>query len=217
MTIRPFARFTAMTLAAGTLAAALSACAPLVVGGAVVTGMVATDRRTSGAQLEDQGIELRSNARIREAFGDRVHVNVTSFNRQVLLTGEVPSQDIRAQVEQVVTRVENVSAVVNELGILANSSLGQRSNDALITGRVKASLVDSRDIFANSFSVTTERGVTYLMGRVTQREANRATEITRGISGVQRVVRVLEIISEDDLQKMQAPAASNNANPPARN
>ncbi|MBP7565233.1 MAG: BON domain-containing protein [Burkholderiaceae bacterium] len=217
MTIRPFARFTAVALAAGTLAAALSACAPLVVGGAVVTGMVATDRRTSGTQLEDQGIELRANAAMRENFGTQVNVNPTSFNRQVLLTGEVPSEEVKRQVEQLVSRVQNVRSVVNELGVMAPSSLSQRSNDALITGRVKASLVDSKDIFANSFNVTTARGVTYLMGRVTQREANRATEIVRGISGVQRVVRVLEIISEDELRQMQAPAASNNANPSPRN
>lgn len=216
MTQRSLTRITVALVAAGAFATALTACAPLVVGGAVMTGMVATDRRTSGAQLEDQGIELRAGSRIREAFGDRVHVNVTSFNRQVLLTGEVPNAQDRQQVEQLVGRVENVRSVVNELAVLSASSLSQRSNDALITGKVKASLVDAKDIFANSFNVTTERGTTYLMGRVTQREADRATEIVRGVSGVQRVVRVLEIISEQELRQMQAPANSNNANPPAR-
>jgi osmotically-inducible protein OsmY len=215
MNLRPFPRFLAVPLAAAACAAALTACAPLLVGGAVVGGMVATDRRTSGTQLEDQGIELRAGARIREALGDRVHVNVTSFNRQVLLTGEVPSDRERLQVEQIVQRVENVRSVVNELGVGSPSSLQQRSNDTLISGKVKASLVDAKDIFANSVNVTTERGTVYLMGRVTQREANRVTEIARGVSGVVRVVRVFEVISENELAGMAntpapvAPARSN--------
>jgi len=163
--------------------------------------LVATDRRTSGAQLEDEGIQLRSSGRIRESLGDRVHVNVTSYNRQVLLTGEVPNQQDKQLVEQIVSRVDNVRAIVNELGVMGNSTLTQRSSDALTTGKVKAAMVDAKDIFANSFKVVTERGTTYLMGRVTQREAARATEITRGTSGVQKVVRVLEIISEEELQR----------------
>lgn len=182
-------------------ASVLSACAPIVLGGAAVGALVATDRRTSGAQLEDEGIELRSGGRIRDALGDRVHVNVTSYNRQVLLTGEVPNQQDRQLVEQIVSRVDNVRSIVNELGVMSASSLTQRSSDSLTTGKVKAAMVDAKDIFANSFKVITERGTTYLMGRVTQREANRATEITRGVSGVQRVVRVLEVISEEELQR----------------
>ena len=136
MTIRFTPRLLCSVLATGALATALSACAPLLFGGAVVTGMVATDRRTSGAQLEDEGIELRGAARIREAFGDRAHVNVTSFNRQVLLTGEVPNAADKAQVEQVISRVENVRSVVNEVAVLSASSLSQRSADSLVTGKV---------------------------------------------------------------------------------
>jgi osmotically-inducible protein OsmY len=181
----------------------LSGCAPLVVGGAMIAGtLVATDRRTSGIQLEDEGIELRAINRIRENLGERVHINVTSYNRQVLLTGEVPNEQDKALVAQVVSRVENVKTIVNELGVLGNSTLTSRSSDALITGRVKANLVDAKDLYANAFKVSTERGTTYIMGRVTQREANRATDITRTTSGVQRVVRVLEIISEDELQRL---------------
>jgi osmotically-inducible protein OsmY len=172
-----------------------------MIGTAAVGVLVATDRRTSGAQLEDETIQLRAAGRIRENVGDRVHVNVNSYNRQVLLTGEVPNAQDRQLVEQIVSRVENVRAIVNELGVMGNSTLTQRSSDSLITGRVKAAMVDAKDIFANSFKVVTERGTTYLMGRVTQREANRATEITRSTSGVQRVVRVLEIISEEELQR----------------
>ena len=204
-------RFVATVVCAACLGAVLSACAPMMLGGAAMGALVATDRRTSGAQLEDEGIELRSAGRIREGLGDRVHVNVTSYNRQVLLTGEVPNQQDRQLVEQIVSRVDNVRAIVNELGVMGNSTLTQRSSDSLTTGKVKAAMVDAKDIFANSFKVVTERGTTYLMGRVTQRAAARATDLTRGTGGVQRVVRVLEIISEEELQRtlpQQAPAAA---------
>ncbi|MGE0498928.1 MAG: BON domain-containing protein [Ramlibacter sp.] len=196
------ARLLSSLLAATALTASLSACAPLLFGGAAVGTLVATDRRTSGAQLEDEGIELRAASRLRDALGERGHVNVTSYNRQVLLTGEVPSEQAKQLVEQTVSRVENVRAIVNELGVMGNSTLGQRSSDVLVTGKVKASLVDARDLYANAFKVVTERGTTFLMGRVTQREADRATAITRTVGGVQRVVRILEIISEEELQRM---------------
>jgi osmotically-inducible protein OsmY len=192
-----------LLLVSASLGGALSACAPLMMGGVVMGSLMATDRRTSGAQVEDEGIELRAASRIRENLGDRVHVNITSYNRQVLLTGEVPS----AQDKQLVSRVENVRVVVNELGVLGASTLTQRSSDTLVTGKVKAGLLDAKDLFANAFKVVTERGTTYLMGRVTQREADRATDITRRTGGVQKVVRVLEIISEDELKNLlPAPA-----------
>jgi osmotically-inducible protein OsmY len=196
-------RIVLAALAAASVAGILSACVPLIMGGAVVGGsLVATDRRTSGAQLEDQGIELRAVNRIQENLGDRVHVNVTSYNRQVLLTGEVPTEQDKQLVEQVVSKVENVRAIVNELGVMGNSTLTQRSSDSLVSAKVKASLVDAKDLYANAFKVVTERGTTYLLGRVTQREADRAAEITRSVNGVQRVVRIFEIISEDELQRL---------------
>ncbi len=200
--------FTLMALAA-CIGAGLSACAPIIVGGAVMGSLVATDRRTSGTQLEDEGIELRSASRIRENLGERVHVNVTSYNRQVLLTGEAPNAQDKELAERVVAKVENVRAIVNEIAILGNTTLAQRTADAYITGKVKAGMVDAKDLFANTFKVVTERGTTYLMGRVTQREANRATDITRSTDGVQKVVRVLEIISEEELKNMLPKPAAN--------
>lgn len=188
-------------LAAAALAAGLSACAPLVVGGAVMGGMMATDRRTTGTQVEDEGIELRAVNRIRETLGDRAHVNVTSFNRQVLLTGEVPTAQDRTTVDQIVAGVNNVRSVVNDLAVMPSTSLGQRSNDVLITGKVRASFVDAKDVFASAYKVVTERNVVYLMGLVTPREATRATEIARGVGGVSKVVRVFEMITEDDLRR----------------
>ena len=190
------------------LGAALSACAPMMVGGAVMGTLMATDRRTSGMQVEDEGIELKGASRIRENLGERGHVNVSSYNRQVLLTGEVPSAQDKQLVEQILSKVENVRSVVNELGVQENTSLSQRSSDSLVTGKVKASMVDAQDLFANSFKVVTERGTTYLMGRVTQREANRATDLVRSIEGVKKVVRVVELISEEELQRLQPKPAS---------
>jgi len=185
---------------AATLAAGLSACAPLMFGGAMMTSLVAVVRRTAGAQLEDETIERRAVSRIETNLGDRVHVNVTSYNRQMLLTGEVPSEQDKQLVEQVVARIDNVRAIVNELTVLGQSTLGQRSSDALVTGRVKSNLIDAKDLYSSAFKVVTERGTTYLMGRVTLREADRATEIVRNTAGVQKVVRLFEIITEEELQ-----------------
>lgn len=190
-------------LALSVLSAVLSACAPLVLGSAAVgTALVATDRRTSGAQLEDEGIELRAANRLADALGGRGHLNVTSYNRQVLLTGEVPTEQDRLMAEQVLAKVDNVRSVVNELGVMGNATIGQRSSDTLVTGQVKAALVDSRDLYPSSIKVVTERGTVFLMGRLTAREQTRATEVVRGVNGVQKVIRVFETISEEELQRL---------------
>ena len=201
----PALRIAVLCLSVSLLGAGLSACAPLLVGGAMGTGvLVATDRRTSGAQLEDQGIELKARSRLRDQFGDRARIIVTSFNRRVLLTGDVPSAADKAAAERTVAAVENVKVIVNELGIQSSPSLTARSADALVTARVKAALLDADDVQANSIKVVTERGVTYLMGLVTQQEADRATEITRRMPGVQGVVRVFELISDAERQRLLA-------------
>lgn len=189
------------SIAAALLAGALAGCAPLIVGGAAVgTAMMVTDRRTSGVQIDDETIELRAVARLNEAFGDRAHVNVSSYNRQVLLTGEAPTDAMRQQAEQVVSRVDNVRSVVNEIAVMAPTTLTQRSNDTFITGKVRASFVDASDLQSNAFRVVTERGNVYLMGRVSQREADRATSIARQIAGVQRVVRIFEVLTPEELR-----------------
>lgn len=188
-----------------TLVAALlgTACAPLLLGGAMVGGaLVATDRRTSGTQLEDQGIELKAGARVREQLGERVHVNINSYNRLVLITGEANSEADRTALSNIVGAVENVQNVLNETAVMGASSLSSRSNDLLIAGKVKASLVDARDLISNAFYVVVERGNVYMMGRVSEREASRAAEIARTISGVHRVVRAFEIISEEELARI---------------
>lgn len=197
-------------LAASLALGALSGCAPLLLGGAFVGGtLVASDRRTSGAQLEDEGIEQRIAARYRETFVERVHINATSYNRQVLLTGEVPTAADKVSAEAIASKVENVKSVVNELAVLGNSTLTARASDSLVTSRVKAALVDDKDLYANAFKIVTERGTVFMMGRVSKREADQATEVVRRQQGVQKVVRVLEIISEEELKRIQpAPAAA---------
>jgi len=195
----------------------LAGCAPLVVGAAVVGGaMVVTDRRSSGAQVDDEVIEVKANGRMGEALpGDNVRINTTSYNRMVLLTGEVPREADKTTAEQVVARIDNVVSVVNELTVGPPNSFNEKTKAAFITTKVKASLVDAQDVFSNQIKVVTHRGVVYLMGRVTEREANRASEIARGVSGVVKVVRVFEIVSEADLAKTAPRSAAKPASAPA--
>ena len=195
---------TASLLSTLVMCLALASCAaPLMFGGVIGGAMVASDRRTAGIQDEDESIEQRSATAIRENFGSKEHINITSYNRQVLITGEVSNDTVRRQVESLIGRVENVRAVVNELAIGPASTTSERASDALLVAKVKASMVDTEDVFANVYKVVGERGTIYLMGRVTQREAKRATDVVRGVSGVKRVVRVFEYITEDDLRAMQ--------------
>ncbi|QAU33205.1 BON domain-containing protein [Janthinobacterium sp. 17J80-10] len=192
----------AAALLCGMVATGLQGCLALAAGGTVVGTLSATDRRTLGAQTEDRGIMLKGETRIGKLVGDAGHVNVNSFNRKVLLTGEVRDAQMRDAAEREIAAVEGVAAVVNELEIAALSSLTSRSNDSLITGKVKASFVDAKDLFANSFKVVTERGTVYLMGRVTEREATRAAQVAAGVSGVRKVIKVFDYISEDELKQM---------------
>ena len=185
--------------------ASLSACAPLIVGGAVMTGVVATDRRTAGTLVEDESIEIKVASAVRREMGERIHLNVTSFNRQVLLSGEVRTAADKERAEKLAQSQENVNSVVNDLAVMPVSSLTQRSKDTVTTGRVKAAFVDAKDLQVNAFKVVTERGIVYLMGRVTAREAKRATDIARSIGGVTKVVRVFDEISEQELQRLSRP------------
>ncbi len=197
-TLRPIRTLVLAALSA----AALSACAPLVVGGAVVgTALVTTDRRTTGTQVEDTGIETKATFRIRQALGSRSNINAQAYNRVLLLSGEVRDEADKAEAERIAAGVENVTRVVNELQVGFISSLTSRSSDVVLAGKIKATLIDARDLQTNAFNVVVERGEVYLMGIVTEREAHRATELIRGIPGVKKVVRVLEIISDEELAR----------------
>lgn len=188
-------------VAAGVLAGSLTACVPLLLGGgAVTTALVASDRRTSGMYLEDERIEQSAAAKLRETLKEGTRASVTSFNRLALVTGEVRSEAEKAEVGRTVASVENVRNVVNEVEVVPFiSSIGQRSRDTLLTSQVKASLIDAKDLQANTIKVVTEMNVVYLMGIVTPREAQRAAEIARGVNNVRKVVRVFENISEQEL------------------
>ena len=219
----PFARTACTLLAAVTLGTGLAGCFPLVVGGVAMGSLMVADRRTAGTQVEDEGIEVRAVNRIYNELGDQLHVNVTSYNRQVLLTGEVPRADLMPTIEGMVKASGNVRSIVNEVVVAPKTPLSQRSNDTFITGKVRASLVDAKDISASSFKVVTERGVVYLLGTVSEREARRATSIARGVDGVRKVVRVFELLSEEELARLSAPrpapvssdGAASSALPPA--
>ncbi|MCO4089967.1 MAG: BON domain-containing protein [Limnohabitans sp.] len=186
----------------------LSGCAPLVLGGAVATGIMITDRRTSGAQVEDQAIEIKIATVVRQEMGDRVHLNVTSFNRKVLLTGEVTTGSEKERIEKIAQSQENVQSVVNDLALMPASSLTQRSKDVVLTSRVKAAFIDAKDLQANAVKVVTERGIVYLMGRVTSREAKRASDIVRSMGGVVKVVRVFDEITEEELKRLSQPTTT---------
>ena len=211
-----FPRPASRTLVAATLAAAalVAGCAPLLIGGAVVGGaLVATDRRTSGSLVDDEVIEVKAKGRTGEVLGERGTVTATSYNRMVLLTGEVPTEADRTLAEQVVARIDNVQSVVNEVTVGPMNTFGERTKDVFLAAKVKASIVDAKDLFANSIKVVVHRGIVYLMGRVTEREATRASEVARGVSGVAKVVRVFEILTEAELanrapRSAAAPASS---------
>ena len=203
--------------AALVVASLLGACAPMLVGGAVVGGsLMATDRRSAGAQVDDQVIEVKAGNALSELLVERAHVNVTSYNRMVLLTGEVPTEADKAAVTKAVSQIETVRSIVNDLAVMPNSSLSDRSNDSLITGKVKAEFVGASDLSTNSIKVVTERGVVFLMGLVTETEAKRAVEITRGVGGVQKVVRVFQIVTAADVAAKPpgAPASAASAAKP---
>lgn len=199
----------ATLLLCGVVATSLQGCIEMAIGTAVVSTLAASDRRTFGAQTEDKAIVLKGEGRIAKVVGDSGHVNVSSFNRKVLLTGEVKDEAMRAAVEREAQAIEGAESVVNEVEVTFISSITSRSNDSLITGKVKASLVDTRDLYANSIKVVTERGNVYLMGRVTQREGQLAANAASGVSGVRKVVKVFEYISDDDLKHLNNNVAEN--------
>ncbi len=194
-------RSTLALLAALPLSAmTLQGCFPVVAVGAGTAVVRMEDRRTGGTQIEDEGIELRAGNRISERFGDKVHVNVTSYNRAVLLTGEAPDAATKSAIEAIVRAVPNVrpGGITNDIMIAAPSSLGARSNDSFITSKVKARFLDARKFNPVHVKVVTEAGVVYLLGMVTEREAADAVEITRTTGGVRKVVKVFEICRPTD-------------------
>jgi osmotically-inducible protein OsmY len=202
--ISPLFRWSVLTLSVAVLMGGLTACAPLLVGGAFFgTVKVATDRRTAETQLVDEAIELRAFNRLRESLGNRGRVNATSFGRRVLLVGEVPTAEDRALAERAVASVDNVQRVINELQVMPVVQLNQRSEDVVITTKIRSIILNSKDLTSNAFKITTNRGVVYIMGIVTDREAARVTNIARTTQGVRQVVNMVDLITEADLARIQ--------------
>ena len=176
------------------LLASLHGCFPVVATGVGAAVLMADDRRTSSAYIEDEGIENKALLRANQRYSDGLHLNVTSYNRLVLLTGEAPSDEARREIERMVRGTENVRGVLNELVVAPTTTIMIRSNDSVQTSKVKARFVEANKFHANHVKVVTENGVVYLLGIVKRQEANDATEIARTTSGVQRVVRVFEYL-----------------------
>jgi osmotically-inducible protein OsmY len=172
----------------------LNGCAPLLVGAAATGVLVAQDRRTVGTLAEDEGIERKAASRVGERFKDAVHVNVTSYNRIVLLTGEAPDEAAKSEIERIARAVENVRGVHNEIAVAGVSSYTVRSNDTLLTSKVKARFLDSKKFNGLHVKVVTENSMVYLLGLVKKQEADDATEIARTTGGVQKVVRAFEYL-----------------------
>lgn len=186
----------------GTLVPMLQGCVPLVATGIGVGALMITDRRTSGAYIEDEAIERKAHNRIYDDFGEKTNVSVTSFNRSVLLTGEAPDERTKAEVERIVAGVPQVKGVTNEIRIAPASRVASRAQDGFITSKVKARFVDANKFNANHIKVVTEARTVYLMGLVTRKEADDATEVARTTSEVQKVVRVFEYIGEDQAKQL---------------
>jgi len=205
------------TAACAAALSSLTGCVPVAAVGVGAGVLVFSDRRPTETFVADEAIEARAANRINEKYGDRVHVNVISYNRAVLLTGEAPNDAVKAEIEKIVTGVPNVRAITNELLVAGPSSFGSRSNDAYLTSKVKARFLDANKFSPNHVKVVTEAGTVYLLGIVTQREADDAVEIARTTGGVQKVVRVFDIISEDEAKRIDnrpAPADKNGKTAP---
>lgn len=192
-------------LIAALVAPALTGCVAAVATGATVGALAVVDRRTFGTQTEDEGIEWKILGQVMNKYGDRAHVNQTSFNRRVLLSGEVPDEQTKADIEAYARGLPNVKQVWNELRVAPPTGLQARSNDAFITSKVKGRFVDAGKFRANLVKVVTEAGAVHLFGLVTRAEADAAIEIARTTSGVQRVVNLMEIISTEQARALDVP------------
>ena len=186
----------------------LSACAPLVLGGAALAGKAVIDRRTAGIQIEDEAIELRSASGLRSILSKNTNVRVHSYNRLVLITGEVSNESEKALAERFVKSQDNVKSVINDVSISPVSSLTQRAKDTVINGQLRTLLIQAKDVHSSAVHIVVERGIVYLMGRLTNEEAKRVTDLvsTSQVSGVEKVIRVFELLSEEDLRRLSAPA-----------
>ncbi len=208
---RPLSRVMLCTM----LAVSLQGCFELAVGSALVGTMAAVDRRTLGAQTDDKTLPIKAASRLRENLPEGHRINVNAFNRKVLLTGEVKDEAMRQEAERLIAQIDGVETVYNELAIDFIAGIGTRSSDTLLTTKVKASLIDAKDLQSNAIKVVSERGAVYLMGVVTERESTRAAELAAGVSGVAKVVKLFDTITEEQLARMSSSPSAGGATTPA--
>ncbi len=198
------------------LCATLQGCVPLVVGATAVGSMAAVDRRSLGMQTDDKTIELKGEGRASKITGDRGRVAVTSYNRMVVLSGEVADEKMKAEVQAQIATLGDLKKIENDLEVAPVSTVSARSSDLLITSKVKAAIIDTKDLYISAFKIHTDRGVVYLMGRVTQREAKLGAEVARNAAGnIRKVVKLFEYISEDELLEMKAKQSPEESRTPA--
>lgn len=207
-----------LSLAAAALITALpllQGCVPAVIAGGAAAGvMSAYDRRSTGVQTDDETTEWKAAQHVPEKYKAFSHLNFTSYNRRVLITGEVPNEEAKAAISEQTRQLEGVKEVFNEVNIASPSSFGNRSNDSYITSKLKARLVDSNQLSANHIKVVTENGVAYLMGIVNDREAKVAVAIARTTDGVCRVVNIMEVVTEGDTRRIDTSAVGSSRTPP---
>jgi len=211
-----------MTLAMAsvvTLSTLLSACAPLVIGGAVGgAALIATDRRTTGTQVEDKNIGLKVNNRVPKALGESVRVDATSFMGRVLLLGEAPDETTRARAGELAAKIENVTDVVNQMRIAPVASLEARAGNAWLASKVRTALINTRGVPSRAMTIAVNDGVVYLMGRVTRTEGDMAAVVASEVGSVKQVVKVFHILSPEEarmLGLMSAGSATTNTAQPA--
>jgi osmotically-inducible protein OsmY len=191
----------------------LTACIPLLIGGvAATTGMVVVDRRTVGEQVDDKSIELKIGGQFRENFGDAVRATVTAYDGVVLITGDTISREFKSRATEIARKVENVKSVSNQLDVVKDlASFGVVSNDIWITSKVMTTLATTKDIPSRTIVVTTDRGVVYLMGLVTQREGDMAAAATAKVSGVKRVEKLFQIVTPEEAKRLDDAARGGNS------
>ncbi len=214
MSLSPFFRLSTLAMSTALLVGGLSACAPMLVGGAFFgTINVATDRRTAETQFVDEAIELRVLNRLITSTNNKGRVSAVSYGRQVLLLGEVPSAEDKVVAERVAASVDNVQRVISELRVMPNASASQRSQDALITKRIQTTLIGTKDLVSSAFKITTNQSTVYVLGVATQRETDRVIAITRTTPGVKQVVNMVNLISEETLKGLMptGPGAASSA------
>lgn len=218
---RPFASrrlfFTSLSLAALT---ALSGCAPLIVGGtAATTAIVATDRRTTGEQVEDKAIEMKIGGEFRRIFAETQNLRLSShsYAGQVLLLGDVPTEQDKQKAGEAAAAVDKVTRVINQIRVGDVTPTSVRTNDAWLSSKVRTTLINTQDVPSRTINVTTERGIVYLQGRVTDAEGARAAIAASQVSGINKVVKLFDIVSPESLEQPTQPAPIEQADAPASN